>query len=61
MFPEYKISDFQKLKNLGQGAQGKVVSVKYKKTGNKLAMKVISKNMLIRKMLVDQVLKEIYI
>lgn len=61
LFPKYEINQFSMQGKLGQGAQGKVLSVKYKPDGNIYALKVISKNMLIRKMLVDQILKEIYI
>ncbi len=38
-----KVNDFQSLKVIGKGSFGKVLQVRYKKTGQIFAMKVLNK------------------
>lgn len=52
------ITQFEILKPLGVGGYGKVYLVKKKKTGDMYAMKVLKKQDLINKNMVDRVLLE---
>lgn len=53
------IQNFKLIKTLGKGAYGKVVAVKSKLTGNKYALKIISKKMIIQVKMVEQMKNEV--
>ena len=56
-----RISDFVLVKQMGQGAYGKVVKVRSKEEGREYAMKIIPKRAIENLKMIDQVKREVMI
>ena len=55
---ETKLSDFDRVTVIGRGAYGKVFLVRYRKTGEPFAMKVMKKHEMIEKSKLDDLILE---